>query len=705
MPDGAESIKLAMQRPDLADGGAVASDRPEVTLRLADEARDAGRWTEAAELYATVLAARPDDTGIRIQLGNMLKEAGEPLQAEAAYRAALADAPHCADGWLQLGHVLKRLGRREAAAEAYQNALACDALSGDAAAELCALGSGWRIGAVSGAGRSLLYDTMAAVQELRRGLTLLEARLPALESMAAVPLHRFDLYAARYQPRLPKGEARVRLDLLVLSDQAVPAETAALLGDLSRCISAAPGLVRRVAVVSADRALRDMAERHLRLLLIVPDVPPAHWLPEGAATDWVLVTEGVAGLCDTALAWFSHVAAGVGPDCLALICDETLREVPGAVPQPILLPGFDPRAMAAAGFQPSLFAIRRALLAEVEVATVVTLLAAAARRGRVIHLPRMLAERRRMPAAPASVPAPAARAPVPALGVRVIVPTREAGALLDRCIQAAESLAVRPHLLRWTIVDNRPGEDPAPLPARSGATVLRRAESFNWSAFNNLAAEPAEEELLFFLNDDVQLLTPGWDLALAEGFADRAVAAAGLRLLYPDGRVQHAGVVLGQNGRTEHEGYGADRGAPGPLRRWISRRRAAAVTGAALACRAAAFRECGGFDAAELPVWFNDIDLCLKLRAAGHEVLFLGDVEAVHQESRSLRSAFDDAMRDAAWSQALGVMRRRWGQALVEDPTFNPHFSRVGEAFEMIAEPSEAAVLGWIRAQGAGHPT
>lgn len=127
---------------------------------------------------------------------------------------------------------------------------------------------------------------------------------------------------------------------------------------------------------------------------------------------------------------------------------------------------------------------------------------------------------------------------------------------------------------------------------------------------------------------------------------------------------------------------------------------AEAIFRAALACRALAFRECGGFDAAELPVWLNDIDFCLKLRAAGREVLFLGDIEATHQESRSLRNSFDEAMRDAAWRDALALMQARWGASFAEDPTCNPHCSRVGEAFEMLTEPSEAQVIGWIMVQG-----
>jgi GT2 family glycosyltransferase len=685
-----------MRPPGSGRLGRISKTEVAVALAAADRARDAGHWKEAAAQYAAAIDSGHSDPAIRIQLGNMLKEAGELLNAEAAYRLAIAEQPGSSDGWLQLGHVLKLLGRRDAAAKAYQRSLDCDAMQAHAAAELLSLGAGWRITEVNAGGRSLIYDTIAAVQDLRRSLALLEARLPAIESLASLPLHRFDLYTARYQPRLPASMTRARLDLLILPDAEAPVRAVGLLGALKRLLAAAPGVVRHIAVVAAEDWLRDFAAQHLSPLLPVLGAPPSTWLPKGALTDWVLVAENATRICDTALAWFSYAAAQVGPDCLALICDEVLREAPDAVPQPILLPGFDARAIAAINYQPSLFAVRRALLGEVSVAKAETLLAAAAARGRVVHVPRLLTERSRLPPLPAVTP----RLRAPACHIRIIIPTREAGALLDRCIGAAQAQAARSDLLRYTIIDNRPGDITPPIKAPNGASVVRRAEPFNWAAFNNLAAEAATEELLFFLNDDVQLLTPGWDVSLIDAFTDPRVAAAGLRLLYPDGRVQHAGIVLGQNRRTEHEARGSDRSAPGPLFRWVTRRRAAAVTGAAMACRSSVFRDCGGFDSVELPVWFNDVDLCLKLRAAGHEVLFLGDIEAVHLESHSLRSTFDEDLRSAAWTQAYNVMRERWGLALTADPTYNPHFSRIGEPFENITDPSEAQVIGWIHSQG-----
>lgn len=669
----------------------------ETTLRRADQARDAGRCAEAAVLYSAALAAGCADPAIRVQLGNMLKEGGEWLRAEAAYRAALAEDPGSADAWLQLGHVLKLLGRTEAAVEAYQASVARDPLSGHAAAELIGLGAGWRIGEASYAGRSLLYDTLAAVHDLRRTLAMLEARLPALESLAAVPADRFDLYRARYRPWPPSGAAGAPLDLLVLPDATAMGEAVASLAALRHPLAAAAGRLGRIVVLAPTPALQDVAERHLRP--VAPGL--AARLPQGAAPEgWVLVLAGAATPCETAVAWFAHAAALAGPEVSAVIADEVLAPAGGGAATPLLLPGPDPLALAAAGHTPCLLAVRHRVLAAAG-PDPAALLAAAMATGRILHIPRLLAERRR-----AAPPRPALRIAAPPLPIRVIIATRDAGPLLERCVQAAGALAAHPGLLRWTIIDNRP-PDAADRPdavlrrlaAEPGVGVLRRPESFNWSAFNNAAAAGATEPLLLFLNDDVELLTEGWDRALAEAFADPAVAAAGARLLYPDGRVQHAGIVLGVNGRTEHEGQGADRGAEGPARRWVTRRRAGAVTGAFLACRTAAFHAQGGFDATDLPIWFNDIDLCLKLRAARQEVLFLGDVEAVHHESRTLRTSLSAALRDAAWGDALATMHARWGGALTRDPTFNPHFSRAGRPFEMLCEPSEAEILAWLQAQ------
>ena len=126
--------------------------------------------------------------------------------------------------------------------------------------------------------------------------------------------------------------------------------------------------------------------------------------------------------------------------------------------------------------------------------------------------------------------------------------------------------------------------------------------------------------------------------------------------------------------------------------RWTTRRLVGAVTGAFLACRRADFATLAGFDAAHLPIWFNDVDFCLRLRRAGRLILYAPEIVATHHESRTLSAQPEDARRRAIWTDSLGAMRRRWGAALETDPGFNPHFARTGRPFESMIEPSMAAV-------------
>jgi hypothetical protein len=168
--------------------------------------------------------------------------------------------------------------------------------------------------------------------------------------------------------------------------------------------------------------------------------------------------------------------------------------------------------------------------------------------------------------------------------------------------------------------------------------------------------------------------------------------------LYPDGTVQHAGILFGPNGRSEHEGVNQPADAAGPQGRWVCRRRVGAVTGAFLACRAEAFHNSGGFDAYELPIWFGDVDFCLRLRAKGLHILFDPAICAVHHESRTVRSLLSGQNSEQYWRCALEVMHKRWGQAMLEDPGFNPHFSRWDPPFSSMVEPSLDAIIAILAA-------
>jgi GT2 family glycosyltransferase len=156
--------------------------------------------------------------------------------------------------------------------------------------------------------------------------------------------------------------------------------------------------------------------------------------------------------------------------------------------------------------------------------------------------------------------------------------------------------------------------------------------AFNFAAMNNLGAKSANGSMLLFLNDDVEPLHADWMGRLVAHLQRPEVGAVGAKLLYPSGAIQHAGIALGMMDGVGHPGRGVFRSDLFP---WVdTTRNVSAVTGACLGMRREVFEETGGFDEA-FPVNYNDVDLCLRLREQGYEVIYDATVRLVHKESAS----------------------------------------------------------------------
>jgi GT2 family glycosyltransferase len=219
---------------------------------------------------------------------------------------------------------------------------------------------------------------------------------------------------------------------------------------------------------------------------------------------------------------------------------------------------------------------------------------------------------------------------------------------------------------------------------------------------NNLAVKSCKAPILLFLNDDVELQTKGWDTQLRHHLVRPEIGAVGCRLVYPDGSLQHAGIVLGPDGTTAHEGKGQV--TPETRHRWSVRRVVGAVTGAFLACRRSDFEAVGGFDEACFPIWFNDVDFCLRLRARGLLILYAAEISGVHRESATLKQVGALKDRAALWLDSAKALKRRWSEALINDPGFNPHFLRAGHPFEQVVDPSQAAGLRHLLTTSSSNP-
>lgn len=196
---------------------------------------------------------------------------------------------------------------------------------------------------------------------------------------------------------------------------------------------------------------------------------------------------------------------------------------------------------------------------------------------------------------------------------------------------------------------------------------------YNFSALNNWAAEHAHGELLCFLNDDTGVIESGWLSALVgEALRDR-VAAVGALLMYPNGRIQHAGCILGAGGVAAHAYHGWRGGTSGYHDRALVAQDVSAVTAACMLVKRAEFVAVGGFDE-ELAVAYNDIDLCLRLRQRGRRIVWTPAASLRHKEGASLRRHYMGETK-AQWARGLELMQRRWGDHLLADPYYNLNLS------------------------------
>ena len=263
--------------------------------------------------------------------------------------------------------------------------------------------------------------------------------------------------------------------------------------------------------------------------------------------------------------------------------------------------------------------------------------------------------------------------------VLAVIPTRNRGDLLRQCVESLDR-TVPGDRLRLLIIDHESDDPDTRLYLETlsdRAVIMPYAGPFNFARMNNEAvrrhARPGER--LLFLNNDIEALEPGWLERLAALVARPEVGVVGATLLYPDRRVQHAGVVLGLGGYAEHVHKfapferGGDRN-PGPDCSLVVTREVSAVTAACMMMRQEVFAAVGGFDET-FEVGFNDTDLCLRVGAAGYRVLNDGHVVLMHHESATRRAT--DQVRHP---EDAARLKARWGALMAEgDPFYNPLLS------------------------------
>ena len=276
--------------------------------------------------------------------------------------------------------------------------------------------------------------------------------------------------------------------------------------------------------------------------------------------------------------------------------------------------------------------------------------------------------------------------------VAILIPFKDQIKLTKACVEAIlsttdyenykivliDNWSVEPETRAWT----------AMIAANPRVDVIRIEERFNYSRINNIAVQRQDCDLLLFMNNDVFVEQPNWlRLMVDEALADPKVGIVGVKLVYPNNMVQHAGVVLGVGGVGDHAFRGLERDAPGYAYRAVLAQDVSAVTAACMLCRTDAFRKVGGFDEQGFAVAFNDVDLCLKIGEAGYRIIYTPAVIASHHESISRGSDFTPANLPRFYEENQTALDR-WHDRIKLDRHYNPHWSRERGMFEVLSSAS-----------------
>ncbi|MFT4505377.1 glycosyltransferase [Caballeronia sp. 15711] len=277
--------------------------------------------------------------------------------------------------------------------------------------------------------------------------------------------------------------------------------------------------------------------------------------------------------------------------------------------------------------------------------------------------------------------------------VSLIVPTRDRLGVLRVAIDGLLH-STRYDNMEVIVVDNESVEDETleyfeSIRQDPRVRILRVDGAFNFSALNNRAAEIATGSILGFINNDIEVIHDDWLLELVTQATRPNVGAVGAKLYYANDTIQHAGVILGLYGVAAHGHRHFPRNSVGYFGRPMLVQNISAVTAACMVVPKFVFEQVGGYDELNLTVGYNDVDLCLKIREAGYDIVFTPFAELFHLESVSRGENLSAAQieRDA---RERAYMLRRWSKVIENDPFYSPNLTVVSENFALAFPPRAA---------------
>ncbi|HJS28361.1 MAG TPA: glycosyltransferase family 2 protein, partial [Anaerolineales bacterium] len=466
----------------------------------------------------------------------------------------------------------------------------------------------------------------------------------------------------------------------------------------------------------------DRADPRVRRLHPVEGRPPIALALEAARGDFLLSLEVGDTLAPEAL---SSVFALLdrSPEAEGIYTDEDHLAADGRREAPFFKPDWSPVLLLSVPYLDRAYFSRRllleaaAMLPEDELDWEDLVFACAGRARQILHIPEVLVHTHASPtrSAPADrcrlieaylqragisepsvevVEGGVVRAawPVKGEGVSVIVPTQDRVEYLRRCVESIHKLTAYPAyeiiLVDSGSVEPETLEYYASLQGIPNVRIVSLEGEFNFSRALNLGVRESNGSVLLFLNNDTEAVEDGWLEELVRWAERPEIGAVGGQLLFPDGSIQHAGIVIGMEGHATHIFGGSRPDVGGPFGPVTWYRNYSAVTGACMAMRREVFDEISGFDEGYRLV-FSDIEICLRVIRAGYRVVYTPFARLIHHEGKTRQRYIppEDIVR--AYEHL-----KDWVAA--GDPYFNPNLSTAVRT-PTFRRPGEQAAIERLR--------
>lgn len=267
--------------------------------------------------------------------------------------------------------------------------------------------------------------------------------------------------------------------------------------------------------------------------------------------------------------------------------------------------------------------------------------------------------------------------PDPAPSVAIVIPTKDGLELLQESIGTLVKFTNYPNY-KIKVIDNQ-STDPdtlkylGELEETGQIELFHYDKPFNYSDMHNVVIEQLSEDLVLLLNNDTSIIEGEWLNEMVSLISVYNTAVVGAKLLYPDGTIQHGGVLVGNGGGAGVYGLYQDQNHSGYYGRLKLTQNLTAVTGACLLIRRDVYLEVGGMDIHRFRVAFNDVDLCLRVIEAGYKVAWTPYATLVHHESKSRGFDGDDKRKINRLMGEISYLRERWETQVMDDPNYNPN--------------------------------